>query len=149
MKPCSVYLAGPMRGLPMFNFPAFMDAAMKLRAAGFTVANPAERDIASGFDPSKSLEDNNFSMRDAFLYDFGAITKADAVVFLPGWRKSSGSKAERLVAHHCEVSCYELEFDSSPAGFRLRRLEAKEGMVETKVYDELKVYGKTFRSYEP
>lgn len=149
MKPCSVYLAGPMRGYPLFNFPAFMQAAMKLRAAGYTVANPAERDIAAGFDPSKSLEENNFSMREAFLYDFGAITKADAVVFLPGWRKSSGSKAERLVAFHCEVPCYEYELTAHvPEGFRLRQLGPLDGLVETRVYDQAVSIGKTWRCYE-
>ncbi len=39
-----VYLAGPMRGLPLFNFPAFADAAAKLRAQGYDVFSPAERD---------------------------------------------------------------------------------------------------------
>jgi hypothetical protein len=39
-----VYVAGPMRGIPEFNFPAFNAAAAKLRAAGHHVFNPAERD---------------------------------------------------------------------------------------------------------
>ena len=39
-----VYVAGPMRGIPEFNFPAFFAAADKLRGDGFAVFNPAERD---------------------------------------------------------------------------------------------------------
>lgn len=39
-----VYVAGPMRGIPEFNFPAFNLAAKNLRADGHVVFNPAERD---------------------------------------------------------------------------------------------------------
>ena len=37
-----VYIAGPMTGLPDFNYPAFNAAAAKLRALGLEVLNPAE-----------------------------------------------------------------------------------------------------------
>lgn len=39
-----VYLAGPMRGLPQFNFPAFDAGAATLEALGHEVFNPADRD---------------------------------------------------------------------------------------------------------
>jgi hypothetical protein len=49
-----IYVAGPMRGIPEFNFPAFHDAAARLRNEGHVVFNPAERDIARhGVDISK------------------------------------------------------------------------------------------------
>jgi hypothetical protein len=39
------YIAGPMTGLPEFNFPAFHAAAASLRARGFEVENPAQRPL--------------------------------------------------------------------------------------------------------
>lgn len=37
-----IYIAGPMSGLPEFNYPAFNRAAAVLRAQGHHVENPAE-----------------------------------------------------------------------------------------------------------
>ena len=46
-----LYLAGPMTGLPLWNFPAFATAAAALRADGHTVFSPAEHDKAVGWNP--------------------------------------------------------------------------------------------------
>ena len=40
-----IYIAGPMRGYPEFNFPAFYAAEERLRARGHAVFNPARRDV--------------------------------------------------------------------------------------------------------
>lgn len=105
----NIYLAGPMRGIPEFNFPAFHAAAAKLRQEGHTVFNPAERDIERhGTDISKgnstgSLEqvakEHGFSLRVALGEDLEWICKhADGVALLPGWENSKGALAEKATA---------------------------------------------------
>lgn len=41
------YLAGPMRGYPQYNTPAFREAASRLRANGYNIISPAELDSPS------------------------------------------------------------------------------------------------------
>ena len=104
-----VYLAGPMRGIPEFNFPAFHHAAAKLRAEGHTVFSPAEKDIERhGTDISKgnangdemmAAKEHGFNLRETLAVDLTYIClKADVVALLPGWEKSKGANAEKAAA---------------------------------------------------
>ncbi len=120
-----IYVAGPMRGYPQFNFPAFLDAAAKLRTAGHEVFSPAEHDMAGGFDPSGcngSFDDpkylrQGFSLREALCADLTWIcTHADGVALLPGWEKSLGATAEQATALALGLGAWELdELLASPA----------------------------------
>lgn len=104
-----VYLAGPMRGIPEFNFPAFYAAAAKLRDAGHAVFNPAERDNerhgtdisvgnATG-DEEVAAKAHGFNLREALADDLDFICReADAIALLPGWENSKGVAAERATA---------------------------------------------------
>lgn len=108
MSTHKIYVAGPMRGYPEFNFPAFHQATAALRAQGHIVFNPAEKDeevhgteFSKQF-PSGSLEDatsKGFSLRRALGDDLAWIcAEATAIYLLPGWRQSKGACAEHATA---------------------------------------------------
>lgn len=83
MMPKTVYISGPMSGLPELNYPAFNAAAAELRALGFHVENPAE--ITE--PPCKSWEGY---MRLALA----KLVRCDINVRLPGWSLSRGARIE-------------------------------------------------------
>lgn len=102
-----IYLAGPMQGIADFNFPAFHAAAAKLRAEGYEVFSPAEKDIERhGGDIYKNPTGNiqeatsqGFSLRQALADDTQFIClEADAIAMLPGWERSNGAQAEHRLA---------------------------------------------------
>jgi len=83
------YIAGPMRGIPQSNHPSFIEAAQRLRRAGYEVFSPAE---------GQDGEANNETFTGAMKALLPELLKCDAVAILPGWAKSEGAKLEVLVA---------------------------------------------------
>lgn len=102
-----LYLAGPMRGIPEFNFPAFRRAAAWLREEGYEVFAPHEKDIErhGGTDISAgnttgseaaAAEQHGFKLRVALGEDLDWICEcSDGIAMLPGWEKSKGALAEK------------------------------------------------------
>lgn len=90
----TLYLSGPMTGLPEQNFPAFHAAAAQLRAAGYTVINPAEIEQP---DPSSWIK--------CMWTDLAAMAAAepDGVAYLPGWTRSRGACLEINLIHSLEL----------------------------------------------
>lgn len=118
-----VYLAGPMSGIPHFNYPAFHAAAAELRAAGHEVFNPAEHDIETyGKDisnPDGSAEqaaaEHGFDRRAALKVDLSWICEhAEAIALLPGWEKSSGARAEWALASAIGLDLLLMDGASAP-----------------------------------
>jgi hypothetical protein len=108
------YLAGPMRGCPRFNFPAFDAAATDLRASGIEVISPAEIDRRDGFEPAALPDDwdwrilpDGFDLRLAVKRDIEALVTCDAIHLLPGWQDSKGARAERAVAEWLGLGIFE------------------------------------------
>lgn len=94
-----LYVAGPMTGIPEWNFPAFDAAAEALRAAGYDVVSPAAIDRALGFDPTAPVDD--FTLADyteALRRDVAFVFEVDGVATLPGWGRSRGARAEVALA---------------------------------------------------
>lgn len=119
-----LYIAGPMSGLPQFNFPAFYAAAEALRAQGYDVVSPAELDDAEDKGAAMASPDGNMAEVKKTWGDFlardvklladgvervvdpepnangevrGVRLPIDAIAFLPGWQKSKGAKLEAFV----------------------------------------------------
>lgn len=84
----TVYLSGPMSGLPEYNYPAFNEAAAKLRALGYTVLNPAE-----GFDGDHDLPYDTYIRRDV-----ESVLNCNMIALLDGWEMSAGSHLEVAIA---------------------------------------------------
>lgn len=83
-----LYLAGPMTGLPDFNYPMFHRYAALLRGRGYEVFNPAE---AHGGQ-------QDLPLWQYYAEDLPQVAAADGVAVLPGWQESTGAKIEVLVA---------------------------------------------------
>ncbi len=99
-----VYIAGPMRGYPFYNFPSFDCAKVLLRDMGHEPVSPADLDRAYGFDPNgpdysdanncSSFPEGAGSAREVIKRDILAVLTCDAVAVLPGWAQSEGAKLE-------------------------------------------------------
>lgn len=105
-----VYIAGKMRGVPQFGFPAFDAAEAMLRKQGHWVFNPAKHDrTALALNPEQ-FPNGEFSdagwtaeqvtnfLRQAVSWDMSRICDSDAIALLPGWESSQGAMAELAVA---------------------------------------------------
>lgn len=94
-----IYISGPMRGLPEYNFPAFYAAEAALKAEGHHPINPAriDEDIY-GFDRHSPLEDQDFDLKMTIICDVEEILHSDAIYMLDGWWHSLGAFAEWAVA---------------------------------------------------
>ena len=89
--PC-VYIAGPMTGLPEFNYPAFRLAELDLIDAGHCVHNPVhiERHNPTPGTPQPW----DWYVRHALRM----VLDSGAVALLPGWENSRGATLEHQVA---------------------------------------------------
>lgn len=114
LKSLKLYLAGPMTGIPKFNFPVFDKAAAELRQRRYDVISPAEIDDpktreAALASPNGSLDDlppgesyGNLLSRDVKI----VIDVVDAVAVLPGWEGSRGARIEVFTARQMGKPIY-------------------------------------------
>jgi predicted RNA-binding Zn-ribbon protein involved in translation (DUF1610 family) len=99
MSGMTIYIAGPMTGLPESNYPAFHDAELALRAKfpGAWVINPA-----SNFKGRRGLAWGHY-MRESLRQ----LAEATDLVRLPGWHLSKGARLECRIAADLEITIWE------------------------------------------
>lgn len=121
MKSC--YIAGPMRGIPEYNYPAFIAAAELLHSLDWWVYNPAEMDIEAEPDmdwAALTLEQQKIyntvvNARRFAIRDIDIILKklraenGDAIFVLPGWESSIGALAETAAARWVMIPVIPIE----------------------------------------
>ena len=105
-----LYLAGPMRGFPLNNFPAFDREAARLRADGYEVVNPAELDRAAGFNEAATECTPEF-LRGAIMRDLNAIAECDGIALMAGWQNSRGARCEKAFAEFLDLEIVYLELE--------------------------------------
>ena len=119
-----VYIAGPMRGYPEFNFPAFFAAARDLRESDphLIVINPAWHDEDCGLDVNgmtgdEDLSEQGFSLKDALSWDLQQVLASDYLVLLKGWEKSTGALLEVRTAIASGIPCHPRYDAANPEDF--------------------------------
>ena len=86
----TVYIAGPMTGLPEHNYPAFNAAADHYRAQGHTVHNPAEN--------TPTVRIDTMTWTDWVRLGIAQLVQCDTIVMLDGWSRSNGACLEIHIA---------------------------------------------------
>lgn len=102
----TVYIAGPMTGMPEFNFPAFDAAAAEWRKAGWNVVNPAELD--------RDLDCSDWTHEEFMARDIPYVILAHAVALLPGWQDSKGAVFEHYTARYYGKRLYDARRPAPP-----------------------------------
>lgn len=129
------YIAGPMRGFPNYNFFIFNLIDNVLTANGYEVYNPARLDREAGepwTDPAKpDWADETYPLttqdvrrilrRDTDIIHSLRGEDGDAVIMLPGWRKSVGANLEFSLGRALMLPRFAFKF--TKGGYSLRSLK--------------------------
>ena len=83
----TVYISGPMTGLPDLNVYEFSFAEARIKAAGMKPVNP------------HTLCDPSWDWSKCMRADVKALCDCDAIFLLQGWEKSQGAQLELHIAH--------------------------------------------------
>lgn len=119
--PLKVYVAGPMRGHPVWNFASFDEARDLLISRGWDAISPADldREVWGGC-PITDLELRARVEREVAAWgkaekiecmqrDLGAVAQCDAIALMPGWEASAGACLELMYAMWLSLSVIDAE----------------------------------------
>ena len=102
------YIAGPMRGIPFCNFPAFAEASDALEASGWNVFSPHLNDIEKGLIPDANGDPGaQLPLKAYMVTDLAQVCQSDAIFMLPGWENSKGANLEHNVAQSLDIPVYD------------------------------------------
>lgn len=104
-----IYICGPMRGIPEFNFPAFYKCEEELLKRGFDkIYNPARMESEDTEDRADTLPEYSKGLlpeekqkqlcRKYATRDIAAIFNCTHLTLLPGWQDSVGGNCEFCLA---------------------------------------------------
>lgn len=100
-----IYIAGPMRGIPKYNYPTFDRVAGTLRKQGAEAVSPADLDREAGFNIDDLPGDWDWNglppgwdMNGVIERDLKALKECAAIWMLDGWQNSVGATAEYHLA---------------------------------------------------
>lgn len=101
IQPGTIYICGPITGLPGLNFTAFAHAEERLNALGFNTINPHEifRDVNT----------EGFEHADYMKHCISFLGMCDRVVCLEGWEQSIGASMEVKCSHTLGKPVHTLE----------------------------------------
>jgi Domain of unknown function (DUF4406) len=92
-----LYIAGPMTGLPEFNYPAFREASRALFVAGYATEDP-------------STHDGKATTWDGYMrLALPQMLRCDGVATLPRWWRSRGARLEVHVASSLDMPVLPVE----------------------------------------
>src|SRR4051812_29923375 len=110
------YLGGPMTGLSEYNFPAFDRAAAELRDLGYEVVSAHEVDYNED-----EMTRGSKPYLDYVKGDLVAMLGCDAVIFLPGYKRSRGCMIELHLARLIEMEVYTFVHRNPPRKSLIKR----------------------------
>lgn len=88
-----LYVAGPMSGLPRFNYPVFDLVTNALRSRGYEVVSPAETEL-----------DHETATYDDFMREgLSNMLKCDGVAVIEGHLQSKGAMYECKIARDTKM----------------------------------------------
>lgn len=105
-KSLTYYVAGPMTGLPEYNYPAFEAACTSLRENGVTVVSPHEVPWPEGCDSVADAQDK-LGIEPLWEYMMQEtrelLERASGVILLPGFGHSRGALVELGIVREAKL----------------------------------------------
>jgi nucleoside 2-deoxyribosyltransferase len=101
MAAMTIYIAGPMKGYPDNNYPAFDRARDWLIENGHVVVSPA--DVTRQLRETLGEEPTISQIAKADIF---ALLQCDTLFMLNGWEHSLGARTEHAIANWMRLAIY-------------------------------------------